>query len=58
MKYIVILVLALIASFGITALIVKGVCWAFGLAFSLKIAFGVWLILILARGIFGNSHRD
>ena len=28
-------------SFGITGLIIKGICWAFGFAFSWKLAFGV-----------------
>ena len=47
------LVLAL--SFGVSALIVKGICWCFGLAFSLKYAFGVWLVLILVSSFFRNS---
>ena len=28
-------------SFGITGLIIKGICWAFGFAFSWKLAFGI-----------------
>lgn len=41
-------------SFSITGLIVKGICWAFGFVFSWKIAFGVWLVLILLGGITGS----
>lgn len=41
-------------SFGITGLIIKGICWAFGFAFSWKLAFGVWLILALVGSIFGG----
>lgn len=42
-------------SFGITGLIIKGICWAFGLAFSWKLAFGIWLILALVGSIFGGT---
>ena len=41
-------------SFGITGLIIKGICWAFGFAFSWKLAFGIWLILALVGSIFGG----
>ena len=40
------LILAIAVSFAIVAGIVFGVCWAFKLNFSLRIAFGVWLILV------------
>lgn len=42
-------------SFGITGLIIKGICWAFGLAFSWKLAFGIWLVLALVGSIFGGT---
>jgi len=42
-------------SFGITGLIIKGICWAFGFAFSWKLAFGIWLILALVGSIFGGT---
>ena len=42
-------------SFGITGLIIKGICWAFGFAFSWKLAFGIWLILGIAGSIFGGT---
>lgn len=42
-------------SFGITGLIIKGICWAFGFAFSWKLAFGVWLILALVGSVFGGT---
>lgn len=56
MRYILGIIGVLIFSFGITALLVKGVCWAFGLAFSLKIAFGVWLILLLVRTLLSGMR--
>lgn len=38
---------AVILSFGCTFALVYGICWAFGLTFSWKVAFGIWLVLIL-----------
>lgn len=34
-------------SFLVTALLVKGICWAFGFTFTWKIAFGIWLVISL-----------
>lgn len=56
MIYILVTISLLALSFGLTALLVKGVCWAFGLAFSLKIAFGVWLILCLIRTVASGGN--
>lgn len=56
MRYILGIIGLLIFSFGITALLVKGICWAFGLAFSLKIAFGVWLILLFVRTLLSGMR--
>lgn len=39
-------------SFGFTALLVYAACWAFAFTFTWKIAFGVWAVLLLVRGIF------
>ena len=43
------------ASFGLTGLIIKGICWAFHKTFSWRLAFGVWLILGLIGGVFGGT---
>lgn len=45
------------ASFGLTGLIIKGICWAFHKTFSWRLAFGVWLILGLIGGIFGYVKK-
>ena len=37
-------------SFLGTTLLVYGICWAFSLTFSWKIAFGVWLVTLLIAG--------
>ena len=34
-------------SYGAVYVITYAICWAFGLAFSPKIAFGVWLVALL-----------
>lgn len=51
------LVLCFSISFGITALIFKGICWAFSLTFSWKVAFGIWLIMILVGSIFSDTKH-
>lgn len=53
--FLVILVICYGISFGITGLIIKGICWAFGFAFSWKLAFGIWLILALVGSVFGGT---
>lgn len=46
------IILSLALSFGLTALSFYFVCWAFGLTFSFKMAFGVWVAMALLRSIF------
>lgn len=53
--FLVILAICYGISFGITGLIIKGICWAFGFAFSWKLAFGIWLILALVGSVFGGT---
>lgn len=43
--------LAVALSFLLTAGIIAGICWAFSLTFSWKLAVGVYLVLILIRSI-------
>ena len=47
-----VIVICLAISFGISAALVYGICWAFNLTFTWKIAFGVWLVLSLLSGFF------
>lgn len=44
-------VLVVALSFFLTAGIIAGICWAFSLVFSWKLAVGVYLVLILIRSI-------
>lgn len=46
------IILSLALSFGFTALSFYFVCWAFGLTFSFKMAFGVWVAMALLRSLF------
>ena len=41
--------------FGITGLMVLGICWAFRLTFSWRMAFGVWLVWIFVSSVFGGK---
>ena len=36
-------------SFLITSAFVYLICWAFGLVFTFKLAFGIWLIYLLSK---------
>lgn len=44
-------VLAVALGFLLTAGIIAGICWAFSLVFSWKLAVGVYLVLILIRSV-------
>jgi hypothetical protein len=55
-KIILIVIAYLAIDFAISALIVKGICWAFSLTFSWKIAFGVWLILLILHGTLSRKE--
>ena len=53
-----ILVLAYGLSWIITCGIIKLITMCFGLAFSWKIATGIWLVLCLIRGIFSVTVKS
>lgn len=44
-------------SFFGTALAVWVVCWAFGFAFSWKIAIGIWFVLAILRTVFNVTVK-
>ena len=52
-----IICLAMILSFGVTALIIKGICWAFGFIFTWKLAFGIWLVCLLISQCVKNTAK-
>ena len=49
---IVMIVGAILIDYLVCALIVYSICWCFSLAFSFKLALGVYLVYLLIRGIF------
>lgn len=49
---IVMLLGAMLIDYLVCALIVYAVCWCFSLAFSFKLALGVYLVYLFIRGIF------
>jgi hypothetical protein len=40
------------------ALFVKGLSWAFGFAFTWKLAFGIWLLLVIIRSLFCKEEWE
>lgn len=60
MKYKALIIAALyvaliVLSVGITAALVKIVCWAFGIPFMWRYAIGIWALLALVGGFFRNG---
>lgn len=56
---VILLTLLIIAmSLGVTELVVWGICACFGWAFNFWIGVGIWLIMALARSVFrGNGSK-
>lgn len=50
--YIAMIIFTCAISFGITSAFIYGICWAFNFMFSWKIAFGIWLLMILLSSVF------
>ena len=50
------LLVALALSCSLTIVIIKLICWAFSLTFSLKMAFGIWLLILLLGSIFKSGN--
>lgn len=45
----------IVLSIGITAALVKIVCWAFGITFMWRYAIGIWALLALVGSFFRNG---
>lgn len=52
--YVILILLAFLLSYVLTAGIVWALCWIVGAQFSLRTATTVWLILILLRSVFSR----
>ena len=55
LRIIFLVILVLAVDFLLSALLVKMVCWAFGLQFAWKYVVGIWAILLLVRSIFKQN---
>ena len=51
-------VAAILLSIGITAMLVKIVCWAFGLTFMWRYAIGAWALICLLGNVFKNGSKS
>lgn len=56
--FLLMLIFGYILSFLITSGIIWGICWAFALTFSWKMAFGIWLIILLLNAIFDSKNNN
>lgn len=48
-------IFGILLSFAATSLITYGVCWGFGIAFTWKLAIGVWCASMLLKGVLSNN---
>lgn len=55
--FILVLILAFAGSFLITAGIIYLICWVFALTFSWKLAFGIWLVMLLLSATFKSTSK-
>lgn len=51
-------VAAILLSIGITAMLVKIVCWAFGIPFMWRYTIGIWAVIGLLGSIFKNGGKS
>lgn len=47
-----------ILGFAIVAAFVKFICWCFGLAFSIKVALGIYAVIVLIRWVMPDGKND
>lgn len=52
------IILLNILGFAIVAAIVKLICWCFGLAFSIKVALGIYAVIVLIRWVMTDGKND
>lgn len=43
---------------AIVAAFVKFICWCFGLAFSIKVALGIYAVIVLIRWVMPDGKND
>lgn len=60
-SYIITFIIVLVLIFGLDFIITAGIlfliCWCFQIAFTWKLAFGIWLIILLLAGLFKSRVK-
>lgn len=52
------MILFCMLGFAIVAAFVKFICWCFGLAFSIKVALGIYAVIVLIRLVMPDGKND
>lgn len=60
-SYIITFIIVLVLIFGLDFIITAGIlfliCWCFQITFTWKLAFGIWLIILLLAGLFKSRVK-
>nr|DAZ13639.1 MAG TPA: hypothetical protein [Caudoviricetes sp.] len=52
------MILFCMLGFAIVAAFVKFICWCFGLAFNIKVALGIYAVIVLIRWVMADGKND
>lgn len=52
------MILFCMLGFAIVAAFVKFICWCFGLAFNIKVALGVYVVIVLIQWVMPDGKND
>lgn len=52
------MILFCMLGFAIVAAFVKFICWCFGLAFNIKVALGIYAVIVLIRWVMTDGKND
>lgn len=52
------MILFCMLGFAIVAAFVKFICWCFGLAFNIKLALGIYAVIVLIRWVMPDGKND
>lgn len=52
------MILFCMLGFAIVAAFVKFICWCFGLAFNIKVALGIYAVVVLIRWVMPDGKND
>ena len=52
------MILFCMLGFAIVAAFVKFICWCFGLAFNIKVALGIYAVIVLIRWVMPDGKND